>query len=209
MLLSCLLYPVGPAALILMPMIVGGLIDTYGFSEQQAGNIAALEGLGLVFASILAAAWIRRVSWVKALTVSFAAYAALNVVSANIQDYPPLLVLRCLTGLAGGSVFAVTVAALGDDLHAPLVIVAVRVVALAAPVEVVIQALPGVLDWEAFGDAVVVVRRLAPEAGRSRMCPPVEGPFARLLAAVHRVPLAPIQVLRAGRTVVAGRHEGR
>lgn len=115
MLLSCLLYPVGPAALILMPMIVGGLIDTYGFSEQQAGNIAALEGLGLVFASILAAAWIRRVSWVKALTVSFAAYAALNVVSANIQDYPPLLVLRCLTGLAGGSVFAVTVAALGDD----------------------------------------------------------------------------------------------
>ena len=115
MLLSCLLYPVGPAALILMPMIVGGLIDTYGFSEQQAGNIAALEGLGLVFASILAAAWIRRVSWVKALTVSFAAYAALNVVSANIQDYSPLLVLRCLTGLAGGSVFAVTVAALGDD----------------------------------------------------------------------------------------------
>lgn len=115
MLLSCLLYPVGPAALILMPMIVGGLIDSYGFSEQQAGNIAALEGLGLVFASILAAAWIRRVSWVKALAVSFAAYAALNVVSANIQDYLPLMVLRCLTGLAGGSVFAVTVAALGDD----------------------------------------------------------------------------------------------
>ncbi len=115
MLLSCLLYPVGPAALILMPMIVGGLIDSYGFSEQQAGNIAALEGLGLVFASILAAAWIRRASWVKALAVSFAAYAALNILSANIQDYLPLLVLRCLTGLAGGSVFAVTVAALGDD----------------------------------------------------------------------------------------------
>lgn len=115
MLLSCLLYPLGPAALILMPMIVGGLIDSYGFSEQQAGNIAALEGLGLVFASILAAAWIRRASWVKALAVSFAAYAVLNILSANIQDYLPLLVLRCLTGLAGGSVFAVTVAALGDD----------------------------------------------------------------------------------------------
>ena len=115
MLLSCLLYPVGPAALILMPMIVGGLIDSYGFSEQQAGNIAALEGLGLVFASILAAAWIRRVSWVKALVVAFLGYAALNIISANVSSYVPLLLLRCLTGLAGGSVFAVTVAALGDQ----------------------------------------------------------------------------------------------
>ncbi len=85
MLLSCLLYPVGPAAIILMPMIVGGLIDSYGFSEQQAGNIAALEGLGLVFASMLAAAWIRRVSWVKALLVAFSRYAALNILSANIE----------------------------------------------------------------------------------------------------------------------------
>ena len=115
MLLACLLYPVGPAAIILMPMIVGGLIDSYGFSEQQAGNIAALEGLGLVFASILAAVWIRRVSWVKALVVAFLGYAALNILSANVDGYLPLLILRCLTGLAGGSVFAVTVAALGDQ----------------------------------------------------------------------------------------------
>lgn len=114
-LLACLLYPVGPAAIILMPMIVGGLIDSYGFSEQQAGNIAALEGMGLVIASILAAAWIRRVAWGKALVVAFLAYALLNVLSASITAYLPLLLLRCLTGLAGGSVLAVTVAALGDQ----------------------------------------------------------------------------------------------
>ena len=115
MLLACFLYPVGPAAIILMPMIVGGLIDSYQFSEQQAGNIAALEGLGLMFASILAAAWIRRVSWVKALVIAFLAYAVLNILSANVDGYMALLVLRCLTGLAGGSVLAVTVAALGDQ----------------------------------------------------------------------------------------------
>ncbi|MCL4792584.1 MAG: MFS transporter [Gammaproteobacteria bacterium] len=115
MLLACLLYPVGPAAIILMPMIVGGLIDSYQFSEQQAGNIAALEGLGLMLASVVAAAWIRRVSWVKALMVAFLANAALNALSANMDGYVPLLILRCLTGFAGGSVFAVTVAALGDQ----------------------------------------------------------------------------------------------
>ena len=113
--MASLLYPVGPAAIVLMPMIVGGLIDTHGFSEQQAANIAALEGMGLVVSSVLAALWIRRASWVGALVVAFLAYAALNAVSANLAGYTPLLVVRFLTGLAGGSLFAVSVAALGDN----------------------------------------------------------------------------------------------
>ena len=114
-LLICIVYPVGPAATILMPMIVGGLIDGYGYSEQQAANIAALEGLGLVAASIAAAFWIRRVSWVRAILFGILAYAALNLVSAQTAAYGPLLVLRFLTGVAGGNLFAVTVAALGDN----------------------------------------------------------------------------------------------
>lgn len=114
-LLVCLVYPLGPAATILMPMIVGGLIDNYHFSEQQAGNIAALEGLGLVVASVLAALWIRRVSWVTALAVAFVAYAVLNAVSIALEEYLPLVGLRFLAGFAGGCLFAVTVAALGDN----------------------------------------------------------------------------------------------
>ena len=39
----------------------------------------------------------------------------LNAVSANLAGYAPLLVVRFLTGLAGGSLFAVSVAALGDN----------------------------------------------------------------------------------------------
>jgi len=113
-LLICIVYPVGPAATILMPMIVGGLIDGYGYSEQQAANIAALEGLGLVAASIAAAFWIRRVSWVRAVLAGILAYAVLNVASAQTSDYGSLLALRFLTGIAGGNLFAVTVAALGD-----------------------------------------------------------------------------------------------
>jgi predicted MFS family arabinose efflux permease len=114
-LLVCLVYPIGPAATILMPMIVGGLIDNYQYSEQQAGNIAALEGMGLVVASVLAALWVRRLSWIRASAVAFLAYAALNAVSAAIADYQLLLALRALTGFAGGCLFAITVAALGDN----------------------------------------------------------------------------------------------
>lgn len=114
-LLFSLLYPIGPAAIVLMPMIVGGLIDSYGYTDQQAANIAALEGLGLVVSSVVAALWIRRVAWPRALLLAFMAYAALNGASANLADYEPLLLVRFLTGLAGGSLFAVSVAALGDN----------------------------------------------------------------------------------------------
>jgi len=114
-LLFSLLYPIGPAAIVLMPMIVGGLIDSYGYTDQQAANIAALEGIGLVVSSLAAALWIRRVSWVRALLLAFLAYGVLNFVSANLMAYEPLLLVRFLTGLAGGSLFAVSVAALGDN----------------------------------------------------------------------------------------------
>jgi predicted MFS family arabinose efflux permease len=69
----------------------------------------------VVVASVAAAIWIRKVSWVRALSFGFLFYAILNIVSASIDEYAPLLVTRFLTGLAGGSVFAVTVAALGDN----------------------------------------------------------------------------------------------
>ena len=114
-LVICIVYPLGPAALILTPMIVGGLIDSYGFTEQQAATIASLEGLGIVFASVFAAVWIRKFSWVRALFFVFLLYAVLNVVSANLDEFTPLLITRFLTALAGGSLFAITVAALGDN----------------------------------------------------------------------------------------------
>jgi predicted MFS family arabinose efflux permease len=108
-------YPLGPAAIILMPMLVGGVIDDFGFSEQQAGYIAALESMGLVVASLVAALWIRKISWTTMLFIGFASTALLNIVSANLSDFVPLLITRFAAGVTGGTVFALTVAALGDN----------------------------------------------------------------------------------------------
>ncbi|MGB5104189.1 MAG: hypothetical protein WBO04_12865, partial [Steroidobacteraceae bacterium] len=83
-------YPLGPAAIILMPMLVGGVIDDFGFSEQQAGYIASLEGMGLVIASLLAALWIRKVSWTIVLATGLIATALLNILSANLTEFAPL-----------------------------------------------------------------------------------------------------------------------
>lgn len=110
-----MVYPLGPAAIILMPMLVGGVIDDFGFTEQQAGYIASLEGMGLVLASLAAALWIRKVSWTIMLACAFIALALLNVLSAHLNEFFPLSAVRFFAGFAAGSIFAITVAALGDN----------------------------------------------------------------------------------------------
>jgi predicted MFS family arabinose efflux permease len=114
-LLVSIVYPLGPAAMILAPMIVGGVIDNYGFSEQQAGTLASLEGMGLVIASVMASLWIRKVSWTKALFASLVLTTLLNLISANLGEFTPLLIARFLAGISAGTLFAITVAALGDN----------------------------------------------------------------------------------------------
>lgn len=113
--LISIVYPLGPFAIILMPMLVGGVIDDFGFTEQQAGYIAALEGMGLVVASLIAAFWIRKTSWTRVLLLGFVVTALLNILSANLTEFLPLLISRFLAGMSAGTIFAVTVAALGDN----------------------------------------------------------------------------------------------
>jgi predicted MFS family arabinose efflux permease len=113
--LISIVYPLGPAAIILMPMLVGGVIDDFGFSEQQAGYLAATEGIGLMVSVLAAALWIRKTSWTTVLLFAFSSTALLNIVSANLNEFLPLLITRLLAGLACGSIFAIAVAALGDN----------------------------------------------------------------------------------------------
>ncbi|MSQ99088.1 MAG: MFS transporter [Xanthomonadales bacterium] len=98
-----------------MPMLVGGMIDDLGFTEQQAGYVAAIEGAGLVLAALVTALWVRKVSWTKALAVAFIGTALVNIVSANLGEFLPFLLLRFLAGFSAGTIFALTVAALGDN----------------------------------------------------------------------------------------------
>ena len=113
--LISILYPLGPAAVILAPLIVGGVIDDYSFTDEQAGLIASMDGLGLVIGLLVGALWVRKVSWTKALFVLLAAYAAANALSIAFHTAPALLAMRLACGFCGGSLFAIVNAALGDN----------------------------------------------------------------------------------------------
>lgn len=113
--LISILYPLGPAAVILAPLIVGGVIDEYGFTGEQAGLIASMDGLGLVIGLLVGAQWVRKVSWTKTLFVLLAAYAAANALSVAFHTATALLAMRLACGFFGGSLFAIVNAALGDN----------------------------------------------------------------------------------------------
>ncbi len=113
--LISILYPLGPAAVILAPLIVGGVIDEYGFTDEQAGLIASMDGLGLVIGLLIGALWVRKVSWTRMLFVLLAAYAAANALSVAFSAVPALLAMRLACGFCGGSLFAIINAALGDN----------------------------------------------------------------------------------------------
>ena len=143
--LISILYPLGPAAIILMPMIVGGVVDSYGFTEQQAGVLASLEGMGLVVASIIATLWIRKCSWTRVLFFGLLLTAALNLISSNLHEFIPLVIVRFFAGFMGGTVFAVAVVALGDNREPD------RAFGIA-------QAMQGAMMFVAFASAPALMR---------------------------------------------------
>lgn len=182
--LISVVYPLGPAAVILMPMLVGGVIDHLGFTEQQAGYVASLEGLGLVLAALVAALWIRRVSWTTALAAGCIATALLNVVTAHLDSFAPFLVTRFLAGFAGGSVFALSVAALGDNRHpdrafgiAQVVQGALMFVAFAVAAPILARWAVGGLYYLLAGAALLMLLTLVrfPSEGAPRVIPTGDG----------------------------------
>lgn len=167
-----------------MPMLVGGMIDHLGFSEQQAGTVAALEGLGLVISSIVAGLWIRRVSWTRMLAVSCVAVALLNVAAAHVDAFLPFLVVRFLAGFAAGAVFALAVAALGDNRHpdrafgiAQVVQGAMMFVAFSVAATVLARWTVAGLYWLLAATALAMLLTLVryPSEGAPRVVPAASG----------------------------------
>lgn len=109
--LSC----IGVFGLLPQPIFLGALQDYLGFSNQQASLITASEVIGGAIASILAAFWIRRISWRTAALTGIVVVIAGNIASTLASSESSLLALRFLVGLLGeGTCFAVAIAMISE-----------------------------------------------------------------------------------------------
>jgi predicted MFS family arabinose efflux permease len=101
------------AILMIAPVVVGALITRYGFTPSQAGLTISVELGAMSIAAWPALWWLPRWSWPKALAVMLAVMVAGNVACVFVSSFGALAALRCLTGLAGGSVMVVCLAVVG------------------------------------------------------------------------------------------------
>ena len=105
---------IGPCVFIVQPGFVGdGLIGQMGFSEPQAGEIAAIEMWGIATTTVLLIFLAGRVSW-RVLTLISALLCGFgNLASIGQTDPETLSILRFITGLGSGGLISLTFTMMG------------------------------------------------------------------------------------------------
>jgi MFS family permease len=100
-----------------MPMLVDALIEQYGYGAGHAGDVASVEYLGMLAASVLVSSLVLRVSRRKLAMAGILIAVASNAMSLFVTAFPTLLAIRFLSGLGCGMAYAVAVAVLAGTSH--------------------------------------------------------------------------------------------
>ncbi|WP_261841835.1 MFS transporter [Aliamphritea ceti] len=100
--------------IIFLPMLVGGMVEHLGMTDQQAGFVATSDMLGYTIGTLSSFFFIHKVNWRKLSLACIALMVAANALSGNISDYDTLLAVRFVSGLGGGVLTAVTFAVIGQ-----------------------------------------------------------------------------------------------
>ena len=105
---------IGPCVFIVQPNFVGdGLISILGFSEKQAGDIAAAEMWGIALTTVLLIPLATRVSWRLFSLVSIVLCGLGNLASIGQTEFTTLAITRFVTGLGSGGLISLTFTMMG------------------------------------------------------------------------------------------------
>jgi predicted MFS family arabinose efflux permease len=157
---GALLFSIGPAAMLVMPMIVGAYIDQLGFSSQQAGILASFEAAGICTASLLGLIWVKRLSWRLVTLAGLGCAFIANLLSIGVEAFALMLACRILASLGAGTAFAAATASLGeqDKPEAAFgIALAVQTVLLMA----IMAMLAGIMESQGIGGIFFLLALLA------------------------------------------------
>lgn len=114
---AALLFSIGPAAIMLMPMIVGVYVEELGFNNRQAGLLASVEASGMALASLLGLSWVGRINWRVVTLCALGCCVMANLAAMGVSEFMPMVFCRAIASLSSGTAFAVSVASLGEQDH--------------------------------------------------------------------------------------------
>jgi len=113
LLASIYLSVIGAAVFIVQPGFVQGLVEFYGFDEQQAGYIASAEIWGIAITAVFLATGGHHYGWHAILKTSIALCVAGNLASLGHWDPTPFGGIRFLVGLGSGGLVSLTFTIMG------------------------------------------------------------------------------------------------
>lgn len=97
---------VGNSAMVIRPMVVGGLVDILRFTERQAGFVASAELGGFASGSLVLVAFVHRLSrryvGLAGLTVVLAA----NLMACVVSTFGPMLLVRFAAGVGSALAYS-------------------------------------------------------------------------------------------------------
>jgi predicted MFS family arabinose efflux permease len=91
-----------------MAAIVDGLVTGWGFSNTQAGTVAAANIYGASAGALVAALVVRRLRWRLALAVLLGTLLCMDLASAMVREPAMLAMLRAVHGFVGGMAVGVS-----------------------------------------------------------------------------------------------------
>lgn len=91
-----------------MPALVEALTGGLGFDTRQAGMVSSANVYGAAVGALLAVLFVRRVSWRNATTKLLLALIALDLLSIPLVSPLPLIGMRFVHGVAGGTLVGLT-----------------------------------------------------------------------------------------------------
>ena len=98
----------GNTPLVVQPMIVGALVYLRGFTERQAGIVAAVELTGLSLGILCLIGAVGRVKRSSFALLAVSAIVAANVATCFVTQFQWLLPLRFLSGVGAASAFCIS-----------------------------------------------------------------------------------------------------
>jgi predicted MFS family arabinose efflux permease len=104
---------IGAAVFIVQPGFIQGLVELYGFSEQQAGYIASAEVWGIALTTVVMALGGHNFSWLKILRASIALFVAGNLISLFTSELVSFGSVRFLVGLGAGGLISLSFTIIG------------------------------------------------------------------------------------------------
>ena len=104
---------IGVQTFIIQPGIVQGIVATLGYTERQAGWVAATEMGGLALAAGILALWTDRIDWHRTLRSGALLAAAADVASAFAHDVVTFSAARFIAGFGLGALVSLSWAAVG------------------------------------------------------------------------------------------------